>query len=46
MLEFVVNPNTSITKVFDSQQIVPIKRSEVLPNTFNESTAVQFETDL
>jgi hypothetical protein len=27
ILSFVVNPNASITKVFDSQQIVPIKRN-------------------
>ena len=26
VLEFIVNPLASVTKVFDSQQIVPIKR--------------------
>ena len=44
-LHFVVNPNTSITKVFDSQQIVPIKRNTYLPDIVN-NTNMKFETDL
>jgi hypothetical protein len=41
-LFFVVNPNASITKVFDSQQIVPIKR-----NFGNiDKLKLTFETDL
>ena len=44
-LHFVVNPNTSITKVFDSQQIVPIKRNAYLPDIVN-NTNMKFETDL
>jgi hypothetical protein len=34
-ISVVVNPNASITKTFDTQQIVPIKRSEYKKPTMN-----------
>lgn len=42
-LKFVVNPNASITKVFDSQQVVPIKRN-ISKESF-DNTQMYFETD-
>lgn len=44
-LQFVVNPNASITKVFDSQQIVPIKRSEYKSSQIDNLQSY-FKTDL
>ena len=46
-LQFVVNPQASITKVFDSQQIIPIKR-DVFESTTHILDRVQmaFETDI
>ena len=42
ILDFVVNPNVSVVKVFDNQQIVPIKRSgSIIPNV-----SISVETDL
>jgi len=42
ILDFVVNPNVSVVKVFDNQQIVPIKRSgSIIPNI-----SISVETDL
>lgn len=45
VLDFIINPSSSVTKVFDSQQIIPIKRSSYLPKSFNNTT-MTFETDL
>ena len=46
-LEFVVNPSASVTKVFDSQQIIPIKRDSYA-NSARIMNGVQmaFETDI
>ena len=44
-LKFVVNPNASITKAFDNQQIVPIKRSVYKSSSVNNINA-EFKTDL
>lgn len=44
-LEFVVNHSASITKVFDNQQIIPIKRNQYLGDSFNK-LQMAFETDL
>lgn len=46
-LEFIVNPSASVTKVFDSQQIIPIKR-DVYENSMIILSPVQmaFETDI
>lgn len=56
-LSFVVNNATSTTKVFDSQQIVPIKRNEYSTSPaedlewfvgkfFDKDTTTEFETDI
>lgn len=45
-LEFVVNPSASITKVFDSQQIVPIKMSSEGSSEFMNNINMQFQTDI
>lgn len=49
-LSFVVNPMASVTKVFDSQQLVPIKRDafvEPVDNTYIlDPTTMSFETDI
>jgi hypothetical protein len=42
ILDFVVNPNVSVVKTFDNQQIVPIKRS----NTIIPNVSISVETDL
>lgn len=44
-LQFVVNPNASITKVFDSQQIIPIKRLEYKSSQIDNLQSY-FKTDL
>ena len=46
-LEFIVNPSASVTKVFDSQQLIPIKR-DAYENSYIIMNAVQmaFETDI
>lgn len=46
-LEFIVNPSASVTKVFDSQQIIPIKRDSYT-NSAQIMNGVQmaFETDI
>lgn len=46
-LEFIVNPSASVTKVFDSQQIIPIKRDSYA-NSAQIMNGVQmaFETDI
>jgi len=44
-LKFVVNPNASVTKTFDNQQIVPIKRSVYKSSSVNDINA-EFKTDL
>lgn len=46
-LEFIVNPSASVTKVFDSQQIIPIKRDSYT-NSARIMNGVQmaFETDI
>lgn len=46
-LQFVVNPMASVTKVYDSQQIVPIKRdSFTAERHVLENTTLAFETDI
>ncbi len=48
-LQFVVNPMASITKVFDSQQLVPIKRTSftsVDHAPMLDNTTMSFETDI
>lgn len=46
-LDFIVNPSASITKVFDSQQLTPIKRDsfEAVKHILTK-TQLGFETDL
>lgn len=46
-LEFIVNPSASVTKVFDSQQMIPIKRDS-FANSSRILNGVQmaFETDI
>lgn len=44
-LEFIVNHSASITKVFDNQQIIPIKRNQYLGDSFDK-LQMAFETDL
>ena len=52
MLSFVVNPSASATKVFDSQQLVPIKRREFTNESVVDQadilndTTFAFETDI
>lgn len=52
LLEFIVNPVASVTKVFDSQQLIPIKRGqfnwyeEKRPAELLKDTAFSFETDI
>ena len=47
MLQFIVNPSASVTKVFDSQQMVPLKRDAFTsPNHILDNTTMAFETDL
>ena len=49
---FVVNPSASVTKVFDSQQLVPIKREKFTNNSTVDHTSIldsckmSFETDI
>ena len=46
-LEYIVNPVASITKVFDSQQLIPIKRDQFLsPAHILLNTKLSFETDI
>lgn len=45
-LEFIVNPSASVTKVFDSQQIVPIKMSDNGSSTFTDKLSMSFQTDI
>lgn len=47
-LEFVVNASASVTKVFDSQQIVPIKRGafSLTGSHIMDNTTLSFQTDL
>ena len=44
-ISFIINPSASVTKVFDSQQIIPIKRASYLPEAF-DNIKTTFETDL
>ena len=44
-LSFIVNPATSVTKVFDSQTMIPIKR-DTLNETFFNGIKTEFETDI
>ena len=52
ILSFVVNPSASVTKVFDSQQLVPIKREKFTNNStvdhanILDSCKMSFETDI
>ena len=46
MLSIVVNPNTQITKVFDSQLMCPTKRNNYESTTYLDNTLFKFETDL
>ena len=49
LLSFIVNPAASITKVFDSQQFIPIKRDAYTTTdnaTILSNTTMAFETDL
>lgn len=47
MLNLIVNPAASIVKVFDSQQMIPIKRDSFLaPHHILDNTQMAFETDL
>jgi len=47
MLDFVINPSASITKVFDSQQFIPIKRDDFLVDEhILDATTMAFETDI
>lgn len=46
-LEFIVNPSASVTKVFDSQQIIPIKRDSYSnSSTILNGVQMAFETDI
>lgn len=46
-LEFIVNPAASITKVYDSQQLIPIKRDRFdTDEHILDNTTFAFETDL
>lgn len=45
-LEFIVNPSASVTKVFDSQQIVPIKMSDNGSSSFTNKLTMSFQTDI
>lgn len=45
-LEFIVNPSASVTKVFDSQQIVPIKMSDEGSSEFMDGLQLSFQTDI
>ena len=48
-LEFIVNPNASVTKVFDSQQLIPIKRDRFTSTdhaNILDNTTMSFETDI
>ena len=46
-LQFVVNPQASVTKVFDSQQIIPIKRDAFTSDShILDKTQMAFETDI
>lgn len=42
---FVINPSTSVVKVFDSQQIIPIKRDQYMSRVI-DNLNMKFETDL
>lgn len=44
-IEFIVNPSASITKVFDSQQIVPINLSNN-PTEYLDDVQMSFKTDV
>jgi hypothetical protein len=47
MLSFIVNPAASAVKVFDSQQIVPIKRDKFTTDKhILNDTVLAFETDI
>lgn len=48
-VSFIVNPMASVTKVFDSQQFVPIKRdafTQVDHSAFLEGAVMSFESDI
>lgn len=48
-LSFIVNPSASVTKVFDSQQFIPIKRdvfTDVDNTQMLSQTKMSFETDI
>ena len=42
---FVINPSASVVKVFDSQQIIPIKRDQYMSRVI-DNLNMKFETDL
>ena len=45
-LSFIVNPSVSTTKVFDSQQIIPVKRSQYKGENIPFVATTEFETDI
>ena len=45
VLDFIINPNASVVKVFDNQQITPIKRSQYKPQVLSDTT-ISVETDM
>jgi len=48
-VSFIVNPMASVTKVFDSQQFIPIKRdafTQVDHSAFLEGAVMSFESDI
>ena len=47
MISMIVNPSGSITKVFDNQQIIPIKKDEYKnSDLFMQDVKMSFETDI
>lgn len=52
LLQFIVNPIASVTKVFDSQQLIPVKRALFTPQSpidravILDNTVFSFETDI
>lgn len=44
-IHFVINPSASVVKVFDSQQIIPIKRDQYMSRVI-DNLNMKFETDL
>lgn len=47
ILEYVINPIASVTKVFDNQQLIPIKRDKFInANQILDKVKMAFETDI